>query len=376
VPSRRKYHRAPADIEEALTDLEVRVWRTSDDEIVGWCPGHPERLGREQNRPKWSVNRDTGLHNCWSCGFQGTFLELVMYLRFPNDVFRAARWLREYGSNLARASELPVFGTREALDAEIAKLELLPETELAMYADVPDWALEARMLSRESVEHYGVRWNDKRESWIIPIRAPSGDLMGWQEKWEKRRRFLNNPKEMEKSLTLFGYDVFPIGEPAILLESPLDVLRLYTVGYEGGLATMGSSVSLIQRSLLLDCTDELVEALDNDDAGRKAAQELLAMSSLRKALHVRHFNYGRSDEKDIGSMDDALVKYGLYEAQHYIAAGIRSDHQEKKSGLHRQAQGLPGRPRRADGRQRSVPADRRRRNGKDPNDHRGGRRAG
>jgi hypothetical protein len=365
---RRTHHRAPKDIEEALDALQVRIWKTNDDEITGYCPGHMERLGREERHPSWSVNRESGLHNCYSCGFQGTFLELVMYLQFPNDVFRAARWLRQFGTNLARASELGNFASRERedLDAEIARLEMVPETKLAMYDEAPDWALEARHLDRESVDHYGVRWSTKRESWIIPVRAPNGDLMGWQEKWEKKRRFINTPKEMVKSLTLFGYCEFPIGEPAVVLESPLDVLRLFTIGYEGGLATMGSSVSQAQKRLLIECTEELVEALDNDKAGRQAAAELVD-PTVRKLLHVRHFNYGRSDEKDIGTMDAALVTYGLYEAQHYIAAGVRSE-QEKQHGFHRKTQAVSGRSSRANGRPRAVPPDSRRGNRQDPDD--------
>lgn len=365
-------HRAPADLDEAVHALGISVWRSSDDEVQAHCPGHLERLGREDSHPTWSVNRVSGLHNCYSCGFRGTFLELVMYLLYPNDVFRAARWLRQYGSDLGRAIDLPTFAERQDSDARVAEVELVPETKLAMYADVPDWALEARMLSRDSVAFYGVRWNERRDSWIIPIREPGGDLLGWQEKWQTKRRFINAPKEMRKSATLFGLQQFPVGEPAVVLESPLDVLRLHTAGWEGGLATFGAEISDAQIDILQEVTDELVSALDDDDAGRKAAEELrvgrwergrMVRPSLRKNFNLRFFEYGRSGAKDIGAMQDTDINYGLYNAQHATVAslGANPEQERKQRGLHRNAKGLPGQTGRAHGRPRAVPADSRRR---------------
>ena len=126
----------------------IDSWRSRHDGGQAHCPGHLERLGRQDQHPTWSVNRISGLHNCYSCGFKGTFLQLVMYLLFPNDVFRSARWLRQYGSDLGRAVDLPSFAEREDSDERIAALELVPETKPAMYADVPDGALEVGRLSR------------------------------------------------------------------------------------------------------------------------------------------------------------------------------------------------------------------------------------
>lgn len=380
LPSHRT---APADLEEALEELGVRIWRTTDDEITAWCPGHPKRVGREERHPSWSVNRTTGLHNCYSCGFSGTFIDLVMEMLFPHDVFRAARWIRKFGINLARARDLTVIrADRVELLPEDSQT-MVPETRLAMYDEVPDWALDARMISREAVDLYGVRWDTKAEAWIIPVRMPDGKLAGWQKKWQKRRRFMNEPKDMLKSLCLFGFDVFPVGEPAVMLESPLDVLRLYTVGFEGGLATYGAEVSLAQMQLVETVTDEVVSALDNDKDGRLHAEELrvgkwengvMTRRPFAQGMSVRFFNYEvtGSSEKDLGGMeqDDMIVK-GLYEAQHASVARFGTDEQKRqRRGVRRGAQAVPGKTSRANGRPWAVPADRRRGNGKDTHDHR------
>lgn len=376
----RERHHAPADLEGALLELGIDVWRSNDDEVTCYCPAHRERTGREERHPSWAVNRTTGLHNCFSCGFGGTFLDLVMWRLFPHDVFRAARWIRQFGLNLARAQDvttsLEEWREKAGDDGQI---ELMPETRLAMYADVPDWALEKRRLSREAVDYYGVRWNGQHDSWIIPVRTPERELLGWQEKWQGKRRFINHPRDMKKSLTLFGLDVFPVGEPAVLLESPLDVCRLHTAGYIGGVSSYGAAVSNVQMALIQAVTDEIVVALDNDRDGRLHAEELRSGKwELGKMvqkpwaggrLDMRFFDYGASKAKDIGDMADAEISRGLYEAQHWTLARIGAER------VHRRTQALPSAPRRAHGRPGAVPPDRRRRNRKDPHDHRRGRGA-
>jgi hypothetical protein len=378
---RQPRHIAPADVEGALAELGIEVWRSSDDEVTAYCPGHLERTGREERNPSWSVNRATGLHNCYSCGFKGTFTQLVMYRMFPNDVFRAARWLRQFGHNLAKAADFVDWAEREQT-VDAVPQTMVPETRLAMYDEVPDWALDERHISREAANHYGLRWDSKHQAWIIPVRTPSGDLAGWQKKWAKRRRFINEPKDMLKSLCLFGFDVFPVGEPAVLLESPLDVPRLYTAGFEGGVSSYGAAVSLEQMKLIEAVTDEVVVALDNDADGRLHAEELrtgkwergkMVQRPFARGMHVRFFSYERAgDAKDIGAMDqDGDIEVGLYEAQHSSVARLGTEDQKRnRRGLHRRAQALPSRTRRADGRPRAVPADRRRGNRQDPHDHR------
>lgn len=375
----RADHNAPADLEGALYEMGVEVWRSTDDEVTALCPGHEKRTGRQDSHPSWSVNRTTGLHNCYSCGFSGTFIDLVMFVLFPHDVFRAARWMRQFGVNLTTLHDLAAFAdtTKERV---VEQAELVPETRLAMYADVPDWALEARSLERASVDHYGIRWNDKNDAWIIPVRTPEAELAGWQEKWEGKRRFMNRPRDMLKSLCLFGLDVFPVGEPAVLLESPLDVVRLHSAGWEGGLATYGAEVSSFQKQLLLSVTDELVDAHDNDHAGRTAAAELrsgrweqgkMVAPPVTRALYLRYFSYKHTDEKDVGGMGQADIERGLYEAQHWRVAVLGTEEQEKaQRELQRRAKAVPAARRRANGRPRAVPAVRRRGHRQDPDDRR------
>lgn len=369
---------APADLEDALTELGIDVWRSTDEEVTALCPAHERRTGAPQRHATWSVNRHTGLMNCFSCGFKGTFIDLVMELLFPNDVFRAARWVRQFGVSLASARELVPYDERE--QREEAPTILVPETRLAMYDDPPAWALEERMLSAESCQHYGVRWDSRHESWIIPVRTPTGELAGWQEKWQKRKRFINDPKDMKKSLCLFGFDVFPVGEPAVLLESPLDVPRLYTAGWEGGLSFFGAAWSQQQMRLVEAVTDEAVSALDNDKEGRVHAERLRVgdwdkgkqmTPGWAGRLHLRFLSYEGTDAKDVGAMSEDEIQRALYDAQHStVARPLGASSQETRRGIQRGAQALSNGGRRQDGRPRDGARDGRRRNGKDALHHR------
>jgi hypothetical protein len=48
-------------------------------EISGRCPFHEQRTGEREHRPDhWSINRTTGLHQCWSCGYSGSLVRLVI----------------------------------------------------------------------------------------------------------------------------------------------------------------------------------------------------------------------------------------------------------------------------------------------------------
>jgi hypothetical protein len=367
----------PRDLEGALMDLGIMPTKTDDDEVWAHCPEHMRWKGREDRSASWSVNRRTGWTNCFSCPSQGTFLGMAMEMRFPHDVFAAMRWMREFGLNLDSAADLPTYA-EISVPAEPA--EIVPETRLAMYDPVPPtWALEKRRVSLEAVQHYGVRWDPEHESWIIPVRYPDGSLAGWQEKWERQRRFINWPKGLAKSQCLFGLDAFPVGEPAILLESPLDVLVLYTAGVTGGLSTYGATWSLRQMAIVLSVTDELVEALDNDSAGREHAEILrngkhdrgkLVQPGYATRIYMRHFDYGRTGQKDIGDMEHSDIHKGLREARHSSLVDFANEEQRKNRRVYRDIKDLPGKARSSNGGSRAVPANSRSRHRKNSSDYR------
>jgi DNA primase len=139
-------------------------------------------------------------------------------------------------------------------------------------------------------------------------------LWGWQEKGANRY-FRNYPTGVNKSMALFGYGQYTSG-PLVVVESPLDVARMASVGLLGGVSTYGSAVSKSQVNLIRGA-GSVIFAMDNDKAGRESSKALLGWS-LRLGFEVRFFNYYHVDVKDIGGMSKDEIFLGVETARHSI----------------------------------------------------------
>lgn len=302
------------DMPTVLGELGVEVSDIRGDEVWAWCP-NPKH---DEKRPQhWSINTVSGEHLCFSCGYSGTLdmlvAEKLSYVRSmkmpdgsrPLDLQRAKEWIRERGMSLEALQRLPKW-EKEPEEYKPPMGEAL----LAIYEPPPWEQLEQRQLSAESCEAYGVLWDPRESAWILPVRDPhSHELWGWQVKGPGV--FRNHPPGIKKSRTLFGLDAF-VGGRAILVESPLDAVRLDAEGIEGGLSTFGASISDHQMRLVLEVADELLVATDNflsDEAGRKAALDLLKRYSRR--IPMRFLNYDDTEAKDVGDMTSAEIAHAV-----------------------------------------------------------------
>ena len=312
------------DVNQALVRLGIVVHQERRSELIGWCPMHLERTGKEDHNPSWSMNSETGVHHCFSCGYKGTLLTLVaevLDLRTNWDRldFDAAKdWLRatvqvDLDSIIKQVEEM-----RQAYVSMPRPVEM-SEARLAVFDRPPDWALAARKLTDSACFDYGVLWNSAQESWITPIRNPqTNKLMGWQEKGQTSRIFRNRPAGVQKSKTLFGLDAW-MGGTMIVVESPLDAVYLKSLRIGSGVSTFGAIVSDDQLSLMR-AADKLIFAFDNpkiDAAGEKAAKDVFARAK-SMGMECWFFAYGDSGKKDIGDMSLNEVDYGLKNARHCV----------------------------------------------------------
>ena len=308
-------------VEGVLLTLGIYTTQRGD-ELIGLCPMHLERTGREDNNPSWSMNAETGVHHCFSCGYKGTLLTLVGEIKefttqWGRVDFDAAKdWLR---GNIEVNFEYLARQLEEARNSyvPIPAPVGMSEARLAIFdGAVPDWALSARDLTQDGCTFYGVKWNPSKNSWITPIRDPqSGKLMGWQEKSQTERFFRNRPTGVAKSKTLFGLDTFK-GGTMIVVESPLDAVKLASLGVFGGVSTFGASISDDQIRLM-KAADKLIIAMDNDLAGRKASADMLERTR-KEGMECWFLNYQGSEYKDIGDMPEDLVHYCLEGSKHSV----------------------------------------------------------
>jgi DNA primase len=298
------------EMEDFLHGLGIEAYGVRGSEVRALCPGHLDRTGKEDRNPSWSINADTGAHNCFSCGFRGGIQYLVSYVNgIPME--EAGEWVATTTSDLAKRLERALAPKQVVEKPEID----ITEANLAAYTTPPKEILLSRGITTESAIKYGVLYDYRKDLWIIPIRDVFGKLLGWQEKSVRGRFFRNYPVGMHKSKSLFGYNQYS-GGTMIVVESPLDVLRLDSVGISGGVATFGASVSMDQLALVKGA-NKVILAMDNDEAGKATSLDLVNKAR-NLWMEFWLFDYSHVDVKDIGAMSKNEILQGLDRAKHCL----------------------------------------------------------
>jgi hypothetical protein len=246
------------------------------------------------------MNTNTGLWICYACGAKGNLSQLALRLSVSSDeALLLNQYIIESGLENLRGSEppIPVGWTPTKTDIE----------SFSKFIQVPPQLLAYRQLDEDVAYRYGIRWNPQPRHWIIPIVSQYGDLWGWQAK--TKGYFRNVPTGVTKSRTLFGLDHFK-AEKAVLVESPLDVVRMASIRMgvgAHGLASFGSHVSAEQLNLMVRVADTIVVALDNDEAGISAAQRVFD-SCPRPRGGITFLRYEHTKAKDIGEMTNDEIE--------------------------------------------------------------------
>lgn len=299
------------------------------------CPQHEARTGKADNSPSWYINIDTGQHICFSCGYKGNLIQLVCDV----NEFYFKNWADTYDYDYATAetwlgnvSQIPMERLEEILAGLPAYVGAAPkplemnEARLAVFVSPPKAALDSRNLTEEAASQYGLLWDAKTSTWILPLREPHfSRLMGWQEKGTIHRTFFNRPGGLQKSKTLFGIEN-QNESMVVVVESPLDCVRIASAGIPGAVAICGASIS-DEQVKLLRYSQKVVAALDNDKAGEKGSKLLLEWGR-KYGLNLFYFNYGSIGKKDPGDMTDDEIHWGIENAQSSIlgeAAYVQRD---------------------------------------------------
>lgn len=288
------------NVADVLDALNVQIKRNYGDEIVGCCPVHEKRTGKNDRRPSWSINTVTGLWICHSCGARGNLPQLIYEIT------------GDYSAISSIYSVMMNNGIEQLKGKNNIKTAATPDWETYIgFAHPSDEQLASRKLLRESAVRYGIRWNSKNDSWIIPIISLDGTFMGWQEKASTYVR--NHPIGVKKSEAIFGADLFITGI-GLLVESPLDVVR-YDSEFSNvqALASYGAAISKRQIEIVSSICDGLIIAFDNDEAGISSAKKVYdELPTLRHG--VKWIKYKHTKAKDIGEMTREEIAEAVNEA--------------------------------------------------------------
>ena len=297
------------------------------------CPFHNERT------PSFFVSADRGTYHCFGCNVGGdifSFIEQIEGLDFKGAL-----------KILAEKAGVPlVYEKRGERDSRERLFELL-ETATIFYAsrlnDSAREYLHKRGINDETIKSFrvglaGEAWGEAsdylrgkgfsekeildtglakrgerglydrfRSRIIFPIADSAGRVVGFSGrivppksgapvKTEKSDieppKYLNSPETelFHKSRILYAYDrakqAMRKNNCAVLVEGQLDLISSHQAGWGNTIAVSGTAFTPEHAALISRMTENLVIALDADEAGIKAAGRA-ARAALRAGLNVK-----------------------------------------------------------------------------------------
>ena len=314
--------RSAADIVDFVG--QVTPLKLAGKSYKGLCPFHREKT------PSFHVDRDKGLFYCFGCGTGGDvfkFLALTERFTFPEAVEHVAA---RVGIELPRRRKTPRDNDKDDLlqaidDASEAFHQALgwgdnPAAQYLANRKVPkeivtkygfgyapdSWDYIFTRLARKhgekKLEQVGLVMPRKsgsgfydrfRNRLMIPIHSETGALVGFGGRSldGSDPKYLNSPESeiFNKSRLLYNLhrtkDAMRKIDRAILVEGYFDAIAIDHAGVPGVVASMGTSLTSGQASLLRRFTRRVVIAYDGDDAGRSATLRA-APVLLAAGLHV------------------------------------------------------------------------------------------
>lgn len=180
--------------------------------------------------------------------------------------------------------------------------------EASSFSVMPTWLFD-RGFNWESVQRWGLRWDDSEQAVLIPVQDHNGALIGTitRNLTGGKPKYQNSPL-MGKANTLFGLFLQRRGGVIIVVEGPLDCIWLDQLGFPAA-ALLGSRMSAEQARLLqVSGYNEVVLALDNDPAGEEgtpiAEAQLVQAGYLPSQIKLAQLPSGK---KDLQDCDERLV---------------------------------------------------------------------
>lgn len=291
------------------------------------CPFHSERT------PSFHVSPDRGTYHCFGCGVGGdafSFVEAIEGLDFKGAL-----------KVLAEKANVPLVysrGEKESID-DRDRLFALLETATLFYQQQltdeakkylhdrgmqdatiaafrlgwagKDWSLLSDYLKKKGFNEKEIldaglakknergQLSDKfRNRILFPIGDSAGRIIGFsgrifgEDASPEAPKYLNSPETplFHKSRILYGFDKAKMSMRklacAVLVEGQMDLLASHQAGWDNTVAVSGTAFTAEHAALIKRMTENLVLALDPDEAGIKAAGRA-ARAALSTGLNVK-----------------------------------------------------------------------------------------
>ncbi|AVM69748.1 DNA primase [Lachnospiraceae bacterium oral taxon 500] len=290
-----------ATVEQVLKDIKLQLYgsgllrevKDTGSDLMCTCPFHGG--GKERNpscgvsKAEKSVNGKTyeaGTVHCFTCGYTADLPQFTADMLRLRNSLEGYKWLvgrYNYSTkereplqlNLYRGEEKSTSSMDEELEEKYTQA-LLDSPEACEY-------LHKRKIANWILPAFRLGFDGDDSTILFPVRSMDGKIAFYKGRSIKGKHFYN-AKDIDKSSKVFGLwelcnghfeSGIATSESEIwLTESEIDALTLISYG-KYAVAIMGSHISDEQcRELERAPFRKYILATDNDEAGRKGAQQI------------------------------------------------------------------------------------------------------
>lgn len=292
-----------ADIVEIISGYTKL--KKSGRRFVGLCPFHTEKT------PSFTIDQEKGLYHCFGCGAGGDIFTFVME-KEGLDFFSALEFLAKKYNIVVPKKVSPA----KKIEDEIIEINQSAQIFFRNFlmgreGEMARKYIEGRGITGEWIETFGIGYSPNqwyalykylknkghnenivllsglciktemgfidrfRGRIMFPIRNISGKIIGFGGRtiFDENPKYLNSPETpvYKKRMGLFGIDLAKEEIKnkgfAILVEGYMDQISLFINDFKNTIASLGTSLTEEQVSLLRKFTDKIYLFYDPDSAG-------------------------------------------------------------------------------------------------------------
>lgn len=300
----------------------LRDMKVMENDVMVTCPVHGNGVER---KPSCGISMDdetlngirtkAGTVHCFACGYVADLGEFIStcYGHDDKGIYGHSWILRNFYLTETIDRDITVDLSRSRSETTV---QYISEDELQAYRYTHPYMYK-RNLTDKVIEYFDVGFDRDTNSLTFPVHDETGKVVFIQRRGISQKVFLNE-RSIRKGDYLYGqYQVIRNAarlSHVVVVESILDALFCWSRNIPA-VALMGARATPVQVEKLSRLpVREVVMALDNDEAGRKAGQYLFDKLKQSKMVTMIDIPYGLKDIGELTSeqLDSLLSKYELY----------------------------------------------------------------
>jgi len=294
--------------------LKLRNVRECGDDFMASCPfENILHADGEDSHPSFGIHKEEGIWHCFACGKEGNLVSLVSQV-LSKSYEDAQKVINSYfykGMNIDKIISKTENLIKEFYNGNndnkyLDKISLPDEYTNILPEKVLNF-FESRGIKLEVLKKFEIgfcRDGIYKNRIIFPI------FLGGKQVSFVSRKISDNENEMKylnpKNFQKYVYNLCYNMDKAFLVEGPLDVLKLYSLGLKNVCALFGDDITYFQiRLLITHGVKKVCLMLDGDDAGKNAIKRIISKIKQFFSVSIIYLSDGK-DPCDIKNRKELM----------------------------------------------------------------------